>query len=192
MMARHPSNVTLSVPSWLVSRLAEADNEALSVLGNEEQMGFVLDVAAENSRRGGGPFAAAIFGSTGELVAVGANRVVPDSAPIAHAEIMAIALAGQRLGTWNIGSVGRLSLISSTEPCAMCLGAVPWSGVRSLVVGARDADARAAGFDEGNKPTDWVSHLTGLGIEVHVDVLRHRAAKVLADYAESGGPIYNG
>lgn len=190
MMAQHPSSVALAIPSWLRERLAALDDSARS--GDEEQMRLVLDVAEENSRKGGGPFAAAIFTGDGRLVAVGVNRVVPDSAPIAHAEIVAIAAAGQRLGTWNLRAVGHLALVSSTEPCAMCMGAVPWSGVRALVIGARDADARSAGFDEGNKPDDWLEHLASLGVDVRVDVLRASAAAILAEYAASGGPIYNG
>lgn len=190
MMAHHPSSVALAIPSWLGERLALLDGSVHT--GDEEQMRLVLELAEENSRRGGGPFAAAIFAGNDELVAAGVNRVVPDSAPIAHAEIVAIAAAGQRLGTWNLRSAGELTLVSSTEPCAMCMGAVPWSGVRSLVIGARDADARSAGFDEGNKPDDWPEHLASLGIDVRIDVLRSAAAAVLADYAASGGPIYNG
>lgn len=190
MMADHPSSVALNLPSWLTDRLAALD--AARFVDDETQMRFVLDLAGENSRRRGGPFAAAIFTDDGELVAVGVNRVVPDSAPIAHAEIVAIAAAGQRLETWNLRSIGELTLVSSTEPCAMCLGAVPWSGVRSLVIGASDADARSAGFDEGHKPADWLEHLTSLGMTVRSDVLRSEAAAVLADYAASGGPIYNG
>ena len=190
MTAPHPSSVTLAIPAWLTERLATRAGERHT--DSEHQMRVVLDLAAENSRRDGGPFAAAVFTTDGELLAAGVNRVVPDSAPVAHAEIVAIAAAGQRVGTWNLRSVGDLTLVSSTEPCAMCMGAVPWSGVRSLVIGARDADARAAGFDEGNKPVDWADHLASLGIEVEVDVLRSDAASVLADYAAAGGPIYNG
>ncbi len=190
MMAPHPPSVVLATPTWLAEWLEAGDSGPYG--DDESRMTFVLDLAARNSRNGGGPFAAAVFTEAGDLVAVGVNRVVPDSAPIAHAEIVAIAAAGQRLGTWNLRSTGDLVLVSSTEPCAMCMGAVPWSGVRSLVVGARDADARAAGFDEGNKPDDWREHLDSLGIDVRTDVLRSEAARILSDYAESGGPIYNG
>ncbi len=133
-----------------------------------------------------------MFRSSGELVAAGVNRVVADAAPIAHAEIVAIAAAGQTLGTWDLRSTGAFVLVTSAEPCAMCMGAVPWSGVRSLVIGARDADARSAGFDEGNKPADWHEHLQSVGIEVTRDVLRAEAAAILHDYAAGGGPIYSG
>ena len=73
----------------------------------------------------------------------------------------------------------------------MCLGAIPWSGVRRVVCGARGADACAIGFDEGAKPADWVAALTGRGIEVLRDVLRDEAQAVLRHYAESGRNIYN-
>lgn len=158
----------------------------------DEQMEVVLALTRANIDNGGGPFGAAVFDDDGQVVAVGVNRVVADSAPIAHAEILAIAAAGQALRTWDLASVGRFSLVSSTEPCAMCLGAVPWSGVATLVVGARDADARAVGFDEGHKPDDWVEHLEKVGIAVHKDVARDRAADLLHHYRDTGGRVYNG
>ena len=73
----------------------------------------------------------------------------------------------------------------------MCLGCIPWSGVRSLVCGARDEDARAIGFEEGAKPSDWVRSLEGSGISVLRDILREEARAILSRYYESGGLIYN-
>jgi tRNA(Arg) A34 adenosine deaminase TadA len=81
-------------------------------------------------------------------------------------------------------------LVASTEPCAMCFGATPWCGVRWLVCGAREEDARGIGFDEGPKVSDWVASLEQLGISVARDVCRDEAA-VLRYYAENGGIIYN-
>jgi len=73
----------------------------------------------------------------------------------------------------------------------MCFGAVPWSGVRSLVCGARKSDAEAAGFDEGEKPANWTQALQERGIQVEQDVLRAEAAAIFDLYRESGGEIYN-
>ena len=73
----------------------------------------------------------------------------------------------------------------------MCFGAVPWSGVSSMICGARKADAEAAGFDEGDKPADWAETLWRRGITVQLNVLRSDAAKVLSDYAAGGGAIYH-
>jgi tRNA(Arg) A34 adenosine deaminase TadA len=102
-------------------------------------------------------------------------------------------MAGARLGSYDLGNEGAAPtvLVSSVEPCAMCLGATPWSGVSRLIIGARDADARAIGFDEGDKPGNWVESLNARGIEVTQDVLREEAAGVLNAYANAGNEIYN-
>ena len=63
--------------------------------------------------------------------------------------------------------------------------------MRSLLCGARAEDARAVGFDEGEKPADWPAALERRGISVGRDVLREEAAAVLRRYAEGGGEIYN-
>ena len=106
---------------------------------------------------------------------------------------LAIALAQKKLETYDLGepSLAVHELVSSTEPCAMCLGAIIWSGVRQLVTAARDRDARDIGFDEGPKPDDWTNTLTGRGIQVVTDVARDAARSVLRFYLDSGGTIYN-
>jgi len=73
----------------------------------------------------------------------------------------------------------------------MCFGAVPWSGVKSMICGARKKDAEAAGFDEGDKPDNWVRSLQRRGIVVQTGVLKAEAAAVLAHYRDTGGAIYN-
>lgn len=183
-----PEVITLALPSWTWDVVAKHG----PVTDPQHQVELVLDLVERNIAEGGGPFAAAVFGADGTVIAPGVNRVVPDCAPIAHAEMVAIAAAGQRLGTWDLAAHGPLRLVTSTEPCAMCLGAVPWSGVSSLVIAARDADARAAGFDEGDKAEHWPRDLARRGIVVERDVGRERAAALLAAYAVGGGTLYNG
>jgi tRNA(Arg) A34 adenosine deaminase TadA len=120
--------------------------------------------------------------------------VVPWRCSIAHAEIVAIVLAQQHFGTHDLGrsDLPRLELVTSVEPCAMCLGAIPWSGIGRLICGAREEDARAIGFDEGDKPADRIEGLRRRGIVVTENVLRDEAAAVLRDYVQAGGAIYNG
>jgi tRNA(Arg) A34 adenosine deaminase TadA len=120
------------------------------------------------------------------------NLVEPAQCSIAHAEMVAIALAQQTIGSFDLGQ-GQVTreLVTSTEPCAMCLGAIPWSGVRRVLSGARGADASAIGFDEGAKPADWIGELTRRGIAVTRDVLRDEARAVLNHYHTTGGLIYN-
>lgn len=180
------ASLTIDIPAWA---WAPSGSVFPTV---EDRMEVVIDLARQNVNEGGGPFGAAVFAKDGTFIAPGINRVVLAAVPIAHAEIVAIALAGQAVGSWDVASHGSFELVTSTEPCAMCLGAVPWAGVDRLVCGARDSDARQVGFDEGHKPTDWVSALKAAGIEVAQDVLRDQAIGLLQGYASGGGAIYNG
>lgn len=145
-------------------------------------------------RQTGGPFGAAIFDLEKDaLVSIGVNLVTSANCSLLHAEIVAIMQAQRILGYYDLGSVGtgRFELTTSTEPCAMCLGAIPWSGIRRVVCGARAEDAEAIGFNEGCKPEGGVNSLNSYGIEVVKDVLRQEAAEVLRDYNDHGGEIYN-
>ena len=159
-------------------------------------MAFVIELSRLNVQyRTGGPFAAAIFDSnTNQLIAPGVNLVTSAHASLAHAEMVALTFAQQAVGHHDLGAEDSSSheLVTSTEPCAMCLGAIPWSGVKILTCGARDEDASAIGFDEGEKPLDWVATLKARGISVNRDINRHEANQILQDYAKHDGTIYNG
>ncbi len=161
----------------------------------QDKMTVVNTLARRNVEEDtGGPFGAAVFDlTTHRLVGPGVNMVVPSSNPTAHAEIVAISVAGSTLGTYDLGDEGRkpTALVTSVEPCAMCLGATPWSGVSRIVIGARDEDARAVGFDEGNKPANWIESLESRGITVVRDVLREEATKILVKYEQADKKIYN-
>lgn len=186
------SDLTLRLPDWIEAFLPDP---ATTFSGDEDRMALVIALARENVRRGtGGPFAAAIFDAGAHtLVAPGVNLVTWQRCSVAHAETLAIMLAQRRLGTHDLAAPGLPphELATSAAPCAMCLGAIPWSGVRRVVCGAREEDARAVGFDEGDKPRDWAKRLEARGIAVLQDVRRAEAAEVLRDYARRGGPIYN-
>lgn len=187
---RYPA-VSLRLPTWIEEVVPDPARAYPTV---EERMRLVIELARQNVRRkSGGPFGAAVFGlRTHALLAPGVNLVVPASCSVAHAEIMAIAVAQQLVGSHDLGrDLPGYELISSVAPCAMCLGAIPWSGVRRLVCGAREEDARRIGFDEGVKPADWVGALERSGITVVEDVCRDEAASVLHEYGAAGGPVYN-
>lgn len=184
--------ISIDMPGWLRS-FAEQLPERLQTV--ELRMAVAVSLSRENLRHGsGGPFGALVVDrQDGRWLSLGVNRVEPSHCSCAHAEIMALSLAQQRLADWNLGRAesGDLQLVSSCEPCAMCLGAIPWSGVRSVVCGATKEDAEAAGFDEGDRPEAWVDKLQARGIEVTLAVARHEAAAVLSRYARSGQAIYN-
>ena len=159
----------------------------------EQRMRLAVRLSSGNVMHGtGGPFGAIVVQhETGRVVGVGVNGVTRLGLSVAHAEIVALGLAQRAVGSWNLGEGGSMQLVTSCEPCAMCFGAVPWTGITSLVCGARREDAEAAGFDEGDKPNDWIATLERRGIAVTVDVLRTEAADVLREYAKTAGAIYH-
>jgi len=181
---------SFDLPDWVEDAVSMRPADLSDV---EDRMRFVLGLASRHVSSGtGGPFAAGVFdAATHELIAVGVNLVVPSSSPVAHAEVVAFSFAGQARGSFDLGVGGPTELVTSTEPCAMCLGAVHWSGISRLVSSARDEDARASGFDEGHKPDRWESVFADNGVEVVRDVLRADGAAVLRSYADGGGTIYN-
>jgi len=181
----------IQLPNWIEHFLAETGHFHTQI---EEQMRLAIELSRRNvEQKTGGPFAAAVFDHQGNLIAPGVNMVVSANCSVLHAEIVAIALAQKILGRYDIGDGGKLhyDLVTTTEPCAMCLGAVHWSGVSRLICGARNKDARKIGFDEGAKAPDWAGELERRGITVVRDVLRQEAVEVLEEYKASGGPIYN-
>jgi tRNA(Arg) A34 adenosine deaminase TadA len=182
----------IGLPEW-TQAFVEAIDGPLTTTG--ARMRLAISLARANVERGtGGPFGAAVFErDSGALLSVGVNRVVSQHCSAAHAEILALALAQQRLHSYTLATAPRpLQLVTSAEPCAMCLGAIVWSGVSELVTGATDADAREVGFDEGTKPATWEEVLTSHGIRVVARVLRPEAREVLKLYSACGGEIYNG
>jgi tRNA(Arg) A34 adenosine deaminase TadA len=183
---------TLQLPDWLEKVMSQANHSFGTI---EDRMNFVISLSRLNVRhKTGGPFAAAIFSSEdGSLIAAGVNLVLSGKCSVLHAEIVTIMEAERKAGTYNLGSsdLPPYELVTSTEPCAMCLGAVTWSGIRKLVCGARGADAEEIGFDEGEKPAAWPEALERRGISVQRDACREQAAAVLREYRTTGGIIYN-
>lgn len=184
--------MTLAIPlpqwfeAWTATLPSRMDDDAAA-------MSVALEACRRNLDAGtGGPFGAVVLeAETRQLLGIGVNLVVSGRASVLHAEIVALTLAQQRAGNDNLAAGGRaVTLYSTVEPCAMCLGAIPWSGVNRLVCGARDADVRAVGFDEGDKPVRWVEKYRRRGIAVTRDFRRAEAVGLLARYVAEGGVRY--
>ncbi|HEC05753.1 MAG TPA: nucleoside deaminase [Thiolapillus brandeum] len=190
-MCEQAESVCFSLPAWLTDLAAGHD----TLLAVEDRMSLAIEASRQNVRRKtGGPFAAGVFESeNGRLVALGVNLVTVENLSMLHGEMVALALAQRKLRTWDLGQQGMpaLEIVTSTEPCAMCLGGICWSGVTRVVSGATEADARRLGFDEGPKPEDWLLELRQRGIEVNSEVLRSEAVAVLDAYRQEGGVVYN-
>ncbi|CAD6881222.1 Guanine deaminase (EC 3.5.4.3) [Methylomonas albis] len=114
-----------------------------------------IALACENIAVGGGPFGAIVV-RDGEIIAGSGNRVTADLDPTAHAEIVAIRLACQKRGDFQLSDC---SLYSSCEPCPMCLGAIYWARLQAVYYACDRVDAAKAGFDDSfiyteiDKPT---------------------------------------
>jgi len=177
----------IAMPEWLAE--VEAANAGRAMLGDEAKMRFVVEIAAENVRRGtGGPFAAGIFEIASErLIALGVNAVVPSGQSWAHAEMTAFSHAQRVLKNLSLrGCV----LVSSCEPCAMCTGGTLWSGVEQLIYGASREDAERIGFDEGYKGERWREEFAKRGIRVTGPLLGDAALEPFLLYQRGGGKIY--
>ena len=156
-------------------------------------MALAIGLARRNVEHAtGGPFGAAVFDEEGRVVAVGVNRVESLQVSLAHAEIVALVGAQQKLGRARLNADGRrYTLATSAQPCCQCYGAIVWAGIDSLLIGARAEDTEAlTGFDEGPLPEDWPGELERRGIRVVRDLRRDAARTVLAAYAARGGACY--
>jgi len=184
------SHCSFELPAWVKPFLVDWQ-QPLSSISVRMQLAIALSRESVMQKTGGPFGAVVVHEKTGELLSVGINLVTTAGLSIAHAEMVALSLAQLSVGQWNLSHSGPLQLVTSCEPCAMCFGALPWSGISSLICGARKQDAEAAGFDEGDKPGQWVKSLQRRDIEVERGVLRSEAAAVLAYYSDNGGSIYN-
>ena len=163
---------------------------------DRSRMAVAVALAAGNVEHdSGGPFGAAIFEQdSGRLVSVGVNRVLPLHNCTLHAEMLAFMFAQKRVGSHTLHdpALPLHTLYTSCAPCAMCLGASLWSGVRRIVIAARREDAEAIGFEEGPVFAASETYLQQRGIEIVHDVLRADGAAVLRQYAELDRLRYNG
>lgn len=176
----------LSIPR----ELAEAA-QGLVAADPEARMHAVLEWGFINIRQGGGPFAAGVFDlDSGACISVGVNRVVDHRCSVAHAEMMALMLAQQEVGSHNLAERGPLVLCTSAQPCSQCYGALPWSGVRAMEFGADRQSVEAIGFDEGPYPDDWRERLSERNIRVEGPLLLAEATALLEAYRDQGGPLY--
>ncbi len=186
-------NISLAMPEWSIDALNELPSHLPTL---EERMAAVIDFSRKNFLNNtGGPFAAGVFErDTGKVVVIGVNRVMEYGCSSAHAEIMALSMAQKMLGTYDLGADGLPAheLVVNWRPCAMCFGAVLWSGVRALTIAGEGPEVEnITGFDEGPVTEDWRGELQRRGIALNEDVLRDEAIAAYEEFAASQSFVYN-
>ncbi len=134
-----------------------------------------IAIANEVKSSGDVPVGALIVSEAGEIVSFGKNEREKDNDPTAHAEILAIRRAGEKLGSWRLDD---LTLVVTLEPCVMCAGAILQSRLKRLVFGAFDQKAGAVG-----SCLDVIRDVRALSkVEVVSGVLEKECAKLLTDF----------
>ena len=121
------------------------------------------------------PVGALIVNEQGEVLAAGQNLREKDNDPTAHAEIVAIKNAGNKIGNWRLDD---LTLVVTLEPCVMCAGAVAQARMKRLVFGAFDEKAGAVGsvFDVLRGPRVFNK------IEIINGIMSKECSEILKDF----------
>ena len=116
---------------------------------NKERDKKFLERAIELSKQGmeggkGGPFGCIVVQGD-EIVGEGTNEVTSSNDPTAHAEVVAIRQACEKLGTYQLNDC---EIYTSCEPCPMCLGAIYWARPKRVVYANTKEDAAEIEFDD--------------------------------------------
>jgi len=119
------------------SILYEVDND-------NKYLSIAIELAVKSIDQGGGPFGAVIVYKN-KIISQTNNQVNQLNDPTAHAEIMAIREACNYFKDFRLSEC---VLYSSCEPCPMCLGAIYWARIPSVIFASSRIDAANAGFDD--------------------------------------------
>ena len=128
----------------------------MAELATEADLQFLrraIELAREARQDGRHPFGALIVNEHGEVIVEALNNAVrPRGDPTQHAETVACAAAAQMLGD---AELARSTLYTSTEPCAMCAGAIYWTGIGRVVFALAESGLlRFTGSHEENPTLD--------------------------------------
>lgn len=138
-------------------------------------MGLALEEARQSAQRGEVPIGAVLVASDGEILARAGNSPIALHDPTAHAEILALRAAAQKVGNYRLADT---TLYVTLEPCVMCAGALVQARVKRLVFGADDP--KAGGMVSCyNVGCDQVLNHT---LEVEGGVLAAEAATLLKEF----------
>jgi tRNA(adenine34) deaminase len=141
----------------------------------KQLMQQAIELARQASNFDDVPVGALIVNEQGEVLGTGQNLREKDNDPTAHAEMVAIKNAGNKIGNWRLDD---LTLVVTLEPCVMCAGAIAQSRMKRLVYGAFDEKAGAVGsiWDVIRDPRALTK------VEVVSGVLADECAVLLKDF----------
>jgi len=138
-------------------------------------MQAALSLAKVAADKGDVPVGAIVVNEAGEILGTGQNLREQSNDPTAHAEVIAIRQAAEKIGSWRLDD---LTIVVTLEPCAMCAGAVLQSRIKRLVFGAWDEKAGAVG-----SVVDVIRDPRALTkVEVVTGIMEKECSQVLSDF----------
>lgn len=137
-------------------------------------MAEALKEAEKAAEMGEVPIGAVIV-RDGEIIAKGHNMTESTKDPTAHAEMLAIRQASQKLGGWRL--IG-CSMYVTAEPCSMCAGAIVWSRIEKLFIGTMDPKAGACGSVFNIPQEKKLNHF----VEIETGVMEEECAQIMKDF----------
>lgn len=153
-------------------------------------MNKFMKIAKENADNGivkkeGEPFGAVVVDKEGNIIANGNNKVLKTNDPTAHAEIVAIRNACEKLQTYDLSEY---ILYTSCEPCPMCLSAIIWANIKKVYYGCTKKDAGDIGFRD-DMIYDYLKGKNEDLIELK-ELDRNECIKTFEKYSKENGIIY--
>ncbi len=149
---------------------------------HETWMRRAIAIAAADDPVGDVPVGSAVYGPDGEELAVGRNEREKTGDPTAHAEIVALRRAANRLGNWRLEGC---TLVVTIEPCTMCAGALVLARISTLVFGAWEPKTGAVGSLWDVVRDGRLSHRP----DVYSGVLEAECAALVRDFFAHQRPI---
>jgi tRNA(adenine34) deaminase len=138
-------------------------------------MQAALSLAKVAADKGDVPVGAIVVNDAGEILGTGQNLREQNNDPTAHAEIVALRNASEKVGSWRLDDS---TIVVTLEPCAMCAGAILQSRVKRLVFAAWDEKAGAVG-----SVMDVIRDPRALSkVEVITGIMEKECSEVLTDF----------
>jgi len=128
---------------------ANPDDPRISDL-DRSRLRDAIDVANTAVANGNHPFGAVLADAAGEVVLSAQNTVNTENDCTGHAETNLVRAAWKQFGP---AALGEFTLYTSCEPCAMCSGAIYWSGIGTMVFAMTEADLATITGDHDENPT---------------------------------------
>ncbi|MBD3426483.1 MAG: nucleoside deaminase [Candidatus Omnitrophica bacterium] len=139
-----------------------------------------MELAIKQARKGaseghGGPFGAVIV-KDDKIISSAHNSVLRDNDPTRHAEIRAISMASEELGSYDLSGC---SIYVTTEPCPMCFSAIHWARIDRVVYGTRIEDVKKLGFNEMTISACWMKEEGASKVEIEPSFMRDECVALL-------------